>query len=113
MGRDDIVIDYKLIGDRIKTLRLKRGLTQDQLAEMVDITTIYLSRIENGHAKPTLDIYALLCDKLQCDLGHIFCAASTESPNYQCDKVLELFQSCALHVKPIALSILEQLIKIR
>ena len=106
------MIDYKLIGNRIKTLRVQRGLTQDQLAEMVDITTIYLSRIENGHAKPTLDIYALICNKLQCDLGYIFCAASTESPNYQCDKVLELFQSCAPDVKPIALNLLEQLAKL-
>lgn len=106
------MIDYKLIGARIKAQRNKQKLTQDQLAEMVNITTVYLSRIENGHAKPTLEVYAAICEALKCDLANIFCAVSMESESYQCERVLDLFRSCAPNIKPIALNILEIISKI-
>ena len=36
------------LGRRIKRERLKRGITQEQLAEKVDITVNFMSLIENG-----------------------------------------------------------------
>lgn len=107
------MIDYKLIGDRIRNQRISRKLTQDQLAEMANITTVYLSRIENGHAKPALDVYETLCEFLDCDLSYLFCGVSVESNRYQCEKVLELFHSCAPKVKPVALGILELLSQLK
>lgn len=107
------MIDYKLIGERIRNQRIKQNLTQEQLAEKVDITTVYLSRIENGHAKPALDIYGALCEILDFDLSRLFCETSMESTHYQCEKVLELFQACAPKVKPVALCILELLSKLK
>ena len=41
-------IDYKLIGERIKEARRKAGLSQEKLAEMIDVTTVYVSKIERG-----------------------------------------------------------------
>ena len=38
---------YKL-GEKIRTTRLSCGLTQEKLAEMVDISTNFMSLIENG-----------------------------------------------------------------
>lgn len=107
------MIDYKLIGERIRKQRIKQKLTQEQLAELVDITTVYLSRIENGHAKPSLDVYGTLCEILGCDLSRLFCETSVESNHYQCEKVLELFQACTPKVKPVALCILELLSKLK
>lgn len=106
---DDSVIDYQLIGKRIRDQRIRKKLTQDRLAEMADITTVYLSRIENGHARPALDVYARMCEFLDCDLSYLFCGVSIESNHYQCEKVLELFHACAPEVKPVALNILELL----
>ena len=42
----------------MKLLRKKRGLTQEQLGNLVDTTQSYISRIENGYIK-TLTIYKL------------------------------------------------------
>ncbi len=36
------------LGEKIRNTRLKCGLTQDKLAEMVDISTNFMSLIENG-----------------------------------------------------------------
>ena len=38
----------ELIGSRIKELRKKKGLSQEELSEKADITPNYLSRIERG-----------------------------------------------------------------
>lgn len=107
------MIDYELIGNKVKLLRIKQNLTQDQLAEMIDITTVYLSRIENGHAKPSLEIYSSLCQALHCDLSYIFGGVTVEAPDYQCEKVLELFHSCAPKVKTVALNLLRDLSKLQ
>lgn len=42
----------KNIGEKIKFYRKKRGLSQDKLAEIVDIEMKSLSRIESGHNYP-------------------------------------------------------------
>ena len=50
-------IDYPAIGERIRSARLKKDLTQDKLAKSIGISTSYISSIESGSVKlalPTL-----------------------------------------------------------
>lgn len=48
------MINFKAIGQRIKTQRKLHSLTQEKLAEMLDISTEHLSRIETGSYRPSL-----------------------------------------------------------
>ena len=50
------MVDYKVIGLRLKTYRQQAGLTQETVAERAGITVVYLSKIENGHVRPTIDL---------------------------------------------------------
>ena len=50
-----MAIDYTMIGKRLKESRMAAKLTQEKVAEAADITTVYLSKIENGKVTPTLD----------------------------------------------------------
>ena len=45
----------KLLGMRIKELRKVRGLSQEELAEMIGIDPKHLCRIEVGNSYPSLD----------------------------------------------------------
>ena len=45
----------KLLGNRIKTIRKARNLTQEQLAEFVNIGTPNISYIENGKFAPSIE----------------------------------------------------------
>lgn len=101
--------DYKLIGSRIKTARESSKLTQEFAAEHAGITTVYLSKIENGKVHPTLEVLNSICSVIKCDLGAILLNSVSESNAYQNEKVLQLFHACSPEVKPIALEILEQL----
>ena len=50
------------VNEKIKVLRKKRGLSQQQLADMVGIHITHMSRIENGHNLPSLDVFKRLVD---------------------------------------------------
>ena len=50
----------RAFGARVRELRLAAGLTQEDLAARCGLFRTYMSRIETGHANPTLTmIYAL------------------------------------------------------
>lgn len=60
-----------LVGENVKRLRIKRGLTQEQLAEKSGFTQQYLSDLEKGKRNPTIvSIYelALALDATHLDL---------------------------------------------
>ena len=48
-------MDLKNIGENIKCMRLKNKLTQAQLAEMADISTVHMSHIETGAVTMSLE----------------------------------------------------------
>lgn len=48
-------MDYELLGKRIRDERLLLRLTQEQLAEMVDKSTNFISQIELNTGKPSLE----------------------------------------------------------
>lgn len=47
-------LNYKLVGQRIRTIRKKRGMTQERLAELTEISPQHCSGIETGAAKVSL-----------------------------------------------------------
>ncbi len=62
----------KLIGNRIKTLRRARGMSQEELAETISMNTKYLSSIERGKANPTLDTFMKMADALKVGIPELF-----------------------------------------
>lgn len=62
----------ELLGARIKELRKKRGLTQDQLAERVDLATRYISLIEVGRSSPSLDTLENIAGVFEVQLKVLF-----------------------------------------
>lgn len=60
------------LADNIRIERLKKRLSQEKLAEMVDISTKYLNMIENRKANPTVVIVIKICHALNIDLNSIY-----------------------------------------
>lgn len=76
------IIDYKLIGSRIVNKRKELALTQEQVATQAQITSFYLSKIENGKSTPTLETLAVLAKVLHTDLNYIISGSSKIEKNY-------------------------------
>lgn len=62
----------KLLGLRIKEIRKSRGLTQENLAEKVDLETASLSAIESGRAFPSLVALEKIAAVLNVDIKLFF-----------------------------------------
>lgn len=62
----------QLLGARIKELRKSRGMTQDQLAERVDLATRYISLIEVGRSSPSLETIENIARALEVELKTLF-----------------------------------------
>lgn len=58
-------IDYTAIGKRVKKFRKSRRLSQEQLAELLDISVPHMSNIENGKTKFSFQLFVDLADKLE------------------------------------------------
>lgn len=62
----------KLLGKRIKELRKNAGLTQEKLAELIDIETTSLSGIESGRHFPSLPTIEKIANNLHVELKSLF-----------------------------------------
>ena len=61
------MLDYFEIGQRIRKYRKALGLSQEELAEKVDISTTHMSHIETGNTKLSLGV--LVDISLSLDIG--------------------------------------------
>jgi transcriptional regulator with XRE-family HTH domain len=55
----------KIVGDTIRKLRRKKGITQEALADLAGINRTHTYRIENGHVRMTLGTLKLIADTLE------------------------------------------------
>ncbi len=51
------MVDYRDIGTRIRQVRLQKKMTQEQLANAVDVGTAHISHIETGNTLPSLQTF--------------------------------------------------------
>ena len=49
-------MDYSAIGKHIRAERKRLGLSQEELAEMVNISAVHMSHIETGYTKLSLPV---------------------------------------------------------
>ena len=64
-------IDYARLGLKIKEMRQKAGLTQDNLAEMVSCNTSHISNIENARSYPSLTALFTISNSLKCGIDYL------------------------------------------
>ena len=62
--RKSVKTDYSLIGEQIKFWRKQRSLTQEQLAEKVELTPGFISLIETGKKRASLETLLSVCRAL-------------------------------------------------
>ncbi|MBE6007913.1 MAG: helix-turn-helix transcriptional regulator [Lachnospiraceae bacterium] len=55
------------VGKTIKVLRIRKGMTQDEMAEKLFISRQTVSNYENGKSNPDLDILVKIADMLETD----------------------------------------------
>lgn len=59
-----ITNERRLLGDTIRRARMDNKMTQEQLAEAINISPTHMKHIESEHRKPSVEVLFLLADVL-------------------------------------------------
>ena len=65
------------IGKNIKSLRVRKNLTQDQLAERLFVTRQTVSNYENGRSRPDIDMLVKISEVLETDIHQVIYGPET------------------------------------
>ena len=71
------------IGKFIAECRKSKNMTQNQLAEMLNISNKSISKWENGSCLPDPSLYEPLCDILGITINELFAGQRIEKEDYQ------------------------------
>lgn len=77
-----MALDYTVIGSRIKQARLMKNMTQENLADKIDISVAFLSRVERGNSRINLKRLNEICNLLDVSEGYILNGAASDADNY-------------------------------
>ena len=88
-----MALDYSIIGQRLKKVRTDKNLTQEKLAEQLDVSIAFLSRIERGSSHINLKRLTQICEILGVTEGYILNGVSSKSNNYLSSEFSEILNS--------------------
>ena len=87
-------LDYNIIGERLKQARLRKNLTQENLAEKLDVSVAFLSRVERGSSHINLNRLNQVCNILEITEGEILNGSSQDSSYYLNTDFFNLLKNC-------------------
>lgn len=107
------MIDYTLIGNRIKAKRKEKGITQENLAEKLSVSVGYISQLERGKTKISLDTLSKISDATDCDIADLIKDSSSESTVYAQEEFFTYLQKLNSNERAVLLNQLKSYIDFR
>ena len=104
------MLDYKIIGERLKKARNNKKITQMQLSNQIGVSIAFLSRIERGSSNISLKRLSELCDILGVSEGEILNGSNNDSNNYLVNDFKDLFDKCTEEQKKLIYEIAKTII---
>ena len=89
-----MTLDFKPIGKRIYNLRRERNITQEQLAELVNLSVTQVSKLENGKSRLSLDSLINIATVLDASTDEILFGRIQAGADHRYDDVLDIFSDC-------------------
>lgn len=63
---------HRAVGERLRTLREERELTQERLAARAGVHRTFVGKVERGESATTVDSVAIFCSALDVTLAEFF-----------------------------------------
>lgn len=93
------------LGNAIRTARIRKGLSQETLAELVGITPTHLKHIESEHRKPSIEVLIEIAQILQMSVDNIIFPHESEI-NQKINEIENGLKNCSLNELQIVLDLL-------
>lgn len=106
-----MALDYSVIGERIKRARIEKNMTQENLAERLNVSVAYVSRIECGTTRLNLKRLSEICRILDIDEGIVLNGTCVESENYLSEEFSTLLKECSQETQRLIYDIAKVIIQ--
>ena len=63
--------EIRQLGEAIRSARMKKGLTQEALSELLDITPVHLKNIESSRRKPSVPLLFQMMELLDFSVDEL------------------------------------------
>lgn len=88
------MIDYASIGQKVKQIRLSKGITQEQLAEAVSVGVTHISHLETGSGTVSLKVFLAIVNYLECSADELLCKEITTARPIVDNWLVDLVADC-------------------
>lgn len=101
-------VNYELIGRRIKEIRKGKRVSQERLAEIVNLSTQYVSQIENARRKASLNTIVCIANALETSVDEILNGNQPMHFGEYNAEVELLFSDCSVYEKRVIYQIIAE-----
>ena len=88
-------MDYYEIGQRIRKIRKAHGLSQEQLAEGVNISTTHMSHIETGNTKLSLMVLVDIARVLEVSTDELLSDGASYTTGTALEEIAAVMEQCS------------------
>lgn len=101
------MLDYEKIGKQIRKYRKQQGLSQEQLAEKIWISTTHMSHIETGSTKLSLPVLVDLANTFGVSADELLSITPNAEKKKCVDDIGEILENSSLNDAKIITEILK------
>lgn len=98
------MIDYELIGARIKEKRKLKKITQEQLAEKLRVSVGYVSQLERGTTKINLETLSKIAIETDTDIAYFIDGSCSQQNGYAYKEFSEIISFLSANEREILLN---------
>lgn len=103
-------MDRISLGKRLREERLHCGLTQEQVAEAVNVSTTYIGLIEHGERSVTLDKLVALCQCFHVSVDFLLQDSIPLAGSIQEKQLLTLWHTATESEREMILSVIRSMV---
>ena len=104
-----MAVNYERIGKRIQQLRKLKKMSQADLAEYTGMSVSYISHIETGRKKPSLESLVRIASALGITLDRILLGNQVADLKDYLPEIRNLMKDCSPYEKAVILDMVKSL----
>lgn len=104
-------MDYFKTGERVRKIRKAHDISQEMLAEMIDVSVTHMSHIETGNTKLSLPVIEKIALALNISIDYLV-FGEERSENQYCRQIEEILSTCSSENARILLGSMDSLNKL-
>lgn len=96
-----MTVNYRVIGSRIKEIRQRNHMTQTDLAEQIDMSVTYISRIETAQKHASLEVLLRISNVLRITVDRLLNGNQAHDRAQYLPELMQLVEDCNSFEKKI------------